>query len=215
MSKNSKAKRDKNKKTKQKKSNILKSKQPPRKIIASVDDIFDPKKLTTPKEINSDIQEFCSQISSHAPLFIPVTPEPWSRQSCCDLNVKEYIKLNGGEIVCGYKIWYHEPIYIEAERHAVWQKNGEYKEITFNCDGEDKILFIPDTKDKQSTLESNKMKIRWCKYASERDLIDQFEFFERTTPIQSMSNEQAWKTMITYDDWKQGKRMPSIITKKK
>jgi len=42
---------------------------------------------------------------------------------------------------CGYNIWYHRAKYIEAERHAIWEKDGEYTDLTFNADGEDRILF--------------------------------------------------------------------------
>ncbi|HYX29845.1 MAG TPA: hypothetical protein VE863_14995, partial [Pyrinomonadaceae bacterium] len=109
-----------------------------------IKNLFDPKKLTAPTEINDDIRSFCRSISDLETFFLDVEPEPWSRQSCCNLNVNEYIRSHGGKMICGYKIWYHKPIYIEAERHAVWEKDGTYKDISFNADGENRILFLPD-----------------------------------------------------------------------
>lgn len=211
MSINSKAKRDKKKKESQKKSNLSKNNRSSSKSIQSLDDIFDPAKLTTPQTINEDILKFCRKISDTSPTFIEITPELWSRQSCCDLNVHEYIKLNGGSIVCGYKLWYNDPVYIEGERHAVWYGDGEYRDITFNSDGEEKILFIPDIPEKQSSLELNERKIRWCKDEATRALISQHEFFERMTPFQNMSDTTAWNTMLTYENWKAGERMSSLV----
>ena len=46
---------------------------------------------------------------------------------------------------------------ITAEQWSVliklWEKDGEYKDLTFNSDGETKILFVPDVEEKQSDLE--------------------------------------------------------------
>jgi hypothetical protein len=53
------------------------------------------------------------------------------------------IQLHGGSMVLGYKIWYVPSLYIEAERHAVWHNpEGELVDITFNKDGEAKVLFL-------------------------------------------------------------------------
>jgi len=103
MSRNSKAKRDARKKVQPKQSPGEKI----RELEQSLNDLFNPKKLTTPIELNDDIRQFCLSVSPIEPFFIDVQPEPWSRQGCCDLNVKEYIKLNGGSLICGYRLWYH------------------------------------------------------------------------------------------------------------
>jgi hypothetical protein len=176
-----------------------------------IKNLFDPRKLTAPTEINDDLRSFCGSISDLEPFFLDVEPEPWSRQSCCDLNVKEYIKIHGGKVICGYKIWYHRPIYIEAERHAVWEKDGTYKDISFNADGENRILFLPDVSEKQNALESNRHRFRWGKDAETRQLIDIQEYSERFVRVHKLSDEEAWNTMLTYEDWKKGQRMRSLI----
>jgi hypothetical protein len=179
--------------------------------IRGIKNLFDPKKLTAPTEINDDIRSFCASISDFEPFFLDVEPEPWSRQSCCNLNVNEYIKSHGGKMICGYKIWYHRPIYIEAERHAVWEKDGTYKDITFNADGENRILFLPDVSEKQDTLESNGHRFRWGRDAATRQLIEIKEYDERFVQVHQLSDEMAWNTMLTYEDWKNGQRMRSLI----
>ena len=212
MSRNSKQKRDKKKKA-QKKAMAFKEpkfRADPIAFKREIDKIFDPEKLTTPIELNDDIKKFCSEISNAEPIFIDVTPEPWSRQSCCDMNVKKYIEDHGGQIVCGYKVWYHDPIYIEGERHAVWFKDGEYKDISFNADGEKTVLFLPDVPEKQEELEQNRDKIRWCKTPKVKELIKIQEYNESMALTFRHSNEEAWAKMLTYEDWCKGQRMDTI-----
>ncbi|EGR0935570.1 hypothetical protein EIB86_23745 [Vibrio parahaemolyticus] len=172
-----------------------------------INKLFAPELLTTPKEIDSNVVEFCKGISEAEPIFLDVTPEDWCRELCCDLNVIEYIKLNGGRILCGYKIWYHEPSYIEAERHAVWESDtGDIRDITFNSGGEERIVFIADIKENQDSLDKNKQKIRCGLTDNARELISFHEQIEAFSPVPNkMSNEDAWSRMMTYAEWKAGK----------
>ncbi|WP_419771419.1 MAG: hypothetical protein ACNI3C_06400 [Candidatus Marinarcus sp.] len=207
-------KRDKKKKAEKKIQNNLKNNQTKEltqiEIQNGLKKLFDPLKLIAPKTINHDIKTFCKTISDFDPFFIHIEPEPWCRQSCCDLNIQEYIKLNGGQIVCGYKIWYNKPSYMEAERHAVWFSDGIYKDISFNADGEEDILFVPDVIEKQNTLEENKSRIRWGKDSKTKQLIKAQNNFEKIMPMQQMSNEESWNTMLTYEQWQNGQRMSNI-----
>lgn len=219
MSKNSKVKRDKKKKAQLKAARRNDSKPKinsfdPLTARRELEKLFNPCNLTTPNAIDENITTFCKKISDFEPFFLKSEPETWSRQSCCDLNVREYIKKNDGELIAGYKIWYHSPKYIEAERHAVWFKNGSYKDVSFNVDGEEKILFLPDNVEKQATLDGNKKKIRWGKDSKTKQLIDYQEKSESMMPIEQMDNDEAWRTMLTFEDWEKGSRMPNIIQKK-
>lgn len=213
MGQNSKAKRDK-KKLKAKnslKSNTQQISSNPIKLQQQIDALFDPTKLTTPKGINDDIRKFCRKISKNEPIFIAVTPEPWSRQSCCDSNVAEYIKHHGGKVVCGYKLWGHAPVYLEGERHAVWFKDGEFRDISFNADGETLILFVPDEEEKQKELESNDLRKRWGKDSVTKQLIKIVEQGERRMLKRTLSKEESWQKMLTYEQWLSGERMPSLF----
>jgi hypothetical protein len=215
MSRNSKAKRDKNKKA-QKKRNPAATTSNVRaldvfQVTKGLQNLFDPSKLTAPIELNDDIRAFCRTISDLEPFFLDVEPEPWSRQSCCNLNVQEYIKRHGGRMICGYKIWYHPPKYIEAERHAIWEKDGEYRDLAFNADGEDRILFLPDSVEKQSAMKLNNRRFRWGKDVLTRRLIEIQESSERGTLIKQVSDDIAWDTMLTYEAWQKGERMKNVI----
>jgi hypothetical protein len=208
------AKRDKKKKAEKKIQNNIKNSQAKElsqvEIQNGLQKLFDPLKLTAPKSINHDIKIFCKTISDFDPFFVHIEPEPWSRQSCCDLNIHEYIKINDGKIICGYKIWYNKPNYMEAERHAIWFKDGIYKDISFNSDGEENILFIPDILKNQNTLEENKSRIRWGKDTKTKQSIKAQENMEKMMPMQQMSNTESWNTMLTYEQWESGKRMSNI-----
>jgi hypothetical protein len=185
----------------------------PLKAQEELSKLFDPANLTTPTEVNEEIIKFCKTISNKEPFFIDSLPEPWSRQSCCDLNVKEFIKLNGGKIVCGYKIWYNKPNYIEAERHAIWEGDSDYRDVSFNSDGEKNILFLPDVEEQQNSLEQNKDKMRWGKDSKTKKLISLQNQAEEHASIRKMSDQEAWDTMLSYEDWLEGRRMPNIIQK--
>ena len=177
-----------------------------------IEKLFEPNKLTTPTEIDDNITAFCKAISDNEPVLLNVEPEDWSRQSCCDLNVQKYIEKHGGAILFGYKVWYNKPNYIEGERHAVWQaEDGTLKDVTFNADGEKEVLFIPDKSEMQTSLEANKQKIRWGGTPKVKSLIGFHEQAESKIPMQKMADDVAWATAITYEQWLDGNRMPSMI----
>ncbi|WP_162286890.1 hypothetical protein [Pantoea stewartii] len=163
--------------------------------------------LTTPENIDQYVASFCRSLSTENPVFIDVKPELWCKQSNCEMNVDKYIEQNGGEKVFGYKIWYIERKYIEAERHAVYRKDGVYRDVTFNTDGETIILFVPDSK--KITYDEKPLKTRHGLTQKTRLLAKQLDLQE--TGIQQMSQEDSWNTMPSYEDWLKGTRMPNLI----
>ncbi len=68
-----------------------------------LDKLVGENKLTIPIVITPFIEKCCSDISDEYPIFIDVTPEAWSRQSTCERNVEEYIRIHQGTKVFGYK----------------------------------------------------------------------------------------------------------------
>lgn len=179
-------------------------------IPGELERLFDPRKLTVPSKVTDDISRFCRTISSADPFFIDSTPEPWSRQSCCEQNVEEYIKVHGGEALFGYKIWANPPLYIEAERHAIWKSGDKTRDVSFNSDGEEVILFLPDDLSRQGSLDDNKPRYRWGKDANTKTLIAVQESSELS--IQRMTKEQSWNAMLTFEQWKSGRRMSNLIS---
>lgn len=59
------------------------------------------KNLTTPAEITPSLIDFCKKLSPEDPVFLSCEPALWSRQSCCDLNVEEFVRLHGGSPIFG------------------------------------------------------------------------------------------------------------------
>lgn len=215
MSRNSKLKRDKKKAAEQKaarrKAATSVNFDNPKVVQRELEKLFDPSRLTTPREINDDLLEFCATISDSPPFFIESRPEAWSRQACCERNVHEYIRVNGGEVVCGYRIWYHEPHYIEAERHAIWRDGEEVRDVTFGADGETRFLFVPDVPARQLRLDDNALRIRWSKDYQTKRLVKIQEEIEAHMVVERMSEDESWNTMPSYEEWLAGKRMPSLV----
>ncbi|SOE97622.1 hypothetical protein SAMN05414139_10767 [Burkholderia sp. D7] len=118
--------------------------QEAREIDARCGVLFDG--ITTPSSINDQVVRFARTLSAASPSYLDCRPEAWSRQSCCEMNVDRYIEDHGGRKVCGYRIWYNEPLYIEGERHVVWTDGGEVRDVSFVDTGETRILFVPDDK---------------------------------------------------------------------
>lgn len=163
--------------------------------------------LTTPTEINDQVLQFSRLLSSNGPVFLECQPEFWSRQSCCDINVEKYIEQHGGRALCGYRIWYNGPIYIEGERHVVWTNGEITRDVSFVDTGETRILFVPD----ELGFSEAPGKVRFAFNDVDKALLAQFEVMERAVPMVKASAQEAWETMPTYEQWLGGKRMPNVI----
>ncbi|AUG08510.1 hypothetical protein [Pseudomonas sp. S09G 359] len=201
MGQNSKVKRDARKKKEKKQQLRPKAVHQPAISFADVmmgsGVLFDT--LDTPSDINQHVIEFCRSISSEAPFFIDSEPEPWSRAGCCDLNVAEYARLNGGRIVCGYRIWYNGSFYIEAERHAIWTDGTSFRDVSFIEDGTVRVLFLPDLLEKQQDLAMNLLKIRKTFDERYEPLVKYHRSMDRPAP--TVSAEVAWSISPTYEQF--------------
>lgn len=163
--------------------------------------------LTTPTQINEQVEQFAQTLSDQPPMFLDCRPEPWSRQSCCDANVAKYIESHGGRMLCGYRIWYNEPLYIEGERHAVWTDGEEILDVSFVDTGETTILFLPDG----YGFDDAPPKVRFAFDESDKETLAQFETVERAMPVSRLAPQAAWDTMLTYEQWLIGERMPNMF----
>ncbi len=103
---------------------------------------------TTPKKITKEIEQLCQQLDpSQEACFVPVKPPPYCRLLDCFFNVPEKIKRDGGQMQIGWTIWEMQNVLVEAEFHAVWKSpDGHLVDITPKQDGENIILFHPDSK---------------------------------------------------------------------
>ncbi len=104
--------------------------------------------VTTPKEINQDILDFCKEIDTTTkPVFLKLFPVEGYVSGECYGNVENHIKKHGGKVQYGWVIWEDLHTLLDAEFHAVWVSGeGEYIDVTPKADGEQDILFLPDSK---------------------------------------------------------------------
>nr|WP_280971295.1 hypothetical protein [Cupriavidus gilardii]WDE72555.1 hypothetical protein [Cupriavidus gilardii] len=163
--------------------------------------------LTTPAEIDQKVLEFAQHLGGGKPTFLECQPEPWSRQSCCNMNVAEFIRLNGGHMLCGYRVWYAEPRYIEGERHAVWTDGTTIRDVSFADTGEARIVFIPD----ERAFDAAPAKVRLAFSEADKRALVAYEQLAALVPISKMPDHQAWATFPTYERWLGGERMPNLI----
>ena len=105
-------------------------------------------KATTPATLNKDVIGLCAVIdATQTPSFVPVTPQRGCLPNECYENVRMHVEKNGGRIQHGWQIWEIPGIFIEGEFHAVWMNpDGKMIDITPKDDGEQQIVFLPDSK---------------------------------------------------------------------
>jgi hypothetical protein len=175
-------------------------------IMKQADPLF--ANLTTPLTVTAEVLQFTRVLNENSPIYLDCCPEPWSRQNCCEANVVRFIEAHGGKMLCGYRIWFNEPRYIEGERHAVWTDGKEVRDVSFVDTGEPRILFLPD----QLAFEGAPKRVRFAFNDVDKKVLAQYEEIERILmPIQTMPAEQAWEVFPTYVQWQQGARVPNVI----
>lgn len=216
MSTKSKAKRDRKRKEEQRKRN--QASPSPQRHVGWEDvprltkQMFEP--LTTPEELTEQVLTFAAELGTDTPVYLGCQPELWSRQSMCNMNVVKFIELHGGEMLCGYRVWYTHPIYIEGERHAVWIKDGEIRDVSFSDTGETRILFFPDAHSPtvaRKAFNDAPKKIRRAFSATHQRALKLHEEWESSQFTREMPDAQAWSTMLTYEQWLSGQRMKNLI----
>lgn len=158
--------------------------------------------LTTPASIDERVLQFASQLSHQPPQVLACEPELWSRESCCDLNVQKYMEEHGGSMLCGYRIWYTAPRYIEGERHAVWTDGVTIRDVSFSVSGETQTVFVPDdlgfdaAPEKVRHVFEEGDKAALVAYEKMADTMSQF--------MPKPSASQSWRQARTYETWLAG-----------
>ncbi|MCA2007951.1 hypothetical protein [Tritonibacter mobilis] len=100
---------------------------------------------TTPSKITPTIERLCAEINANeSPIFVPVKPDLEAISSECFHNVSKKVERDGGSILYGWNLWEWSRVFVEAEHHAVWVKDGELTDVTPKQNRERKILFLPD-----------------------------------------------------------------------
>lgn len=124
-----------------------------------------------PPSITDEVKKFCAEISSDSPLYLEIQKEENALIEECFPNVQRKVEQNGGKIVYGWKIWIIPNMFIEAEFHSVWEsEHGNLVDITPNRSGEDKILFLRDSRMEYCDKQVNNIR----KNLSNNRLIDDY-----------------------------------------
>lgn len=99
-------------------------------------------------------------------------------------------------------------LYIEAERHAVWlNPEGELTDITFNKDGETKILFLPVPKlttvsARAETKPREAFHPRVAKFIESQILVEKMKSqFSRVD-----NTWEGWERAISFESWLQSRK---------
>jgi hypothetical protein len=108
-------------------------------------DLFKKSYTTAPQELSPAVLEFCASINTNnKPSYVAVQPDNEAQPSECFNNVASKVDRDGGSLVYGWLIWEWPRVFVEAEHHAVWEKDGVLLDITPPINGETRILFLPD-----------------------------------------------------------------------
>lgn len=98
----------------------------------------------TPRRITPEILDFCATLDAGAsPVYMPVTPEPFSLIAKCYMNVIKACELAGGTPHLGWLIWEMPGVFLTAEHHAVVEREGLLHDFTPQGHGEARVLFLP------------------------------------------------------------------------
>nr|WP_237681720.1 hypothetical protein [Agrobacterium vitis] len=156
-------------------------------------DLFKKSYTTSPNEISPAVVEFCAGINADArPSYVAVQPDGDAQPSECFNNVSAKVDRDGGSFVYGWLIWEWPRVFIEAEHHAVWEKDGVLIDITPPINGETRILFLPDpvrTYDFVGRKRLINIKKSLGRFASVSDWIRAADTLQRTIERHSVGNQ--------------------------
>lgn len=108
-------------------------------------EIFRKTFTTSPRIISQPIRSLCRYLNRELdPIWVTVRPSPDAIVSECFNNVAAKVKNEGGSLLFGWTIWEWSRVFIEAEHHAIWVREGVPVDITPPVSGEDRVLFLPD-----------------------------------------------------------------------
>jgi hypothetical protein len=120
-----------------------------------------------PRLIASHVLRFCESFVSCPkpdPIYVPIEPDDQAKQDSCFPNVEQHVRANGGACVVGWAIWEWNPIFIEAEFHAIWRApDGRLSDITPKMKRMPRILFLEDHNRQVSQGQVNNKRRSLCR----------------------------------------------------
>jgi hypothetical protein len=115
--------------------------------------------------------------------------------------------MHGGRMLCGYRIWYTHPRYIEGERHAVWTDGEIVRDVSFVDTGETRVAFVPDDRG----FDDAPSKMRLAFDEADIQALAAYESLMSLMPTTKMRGGKAWDTMLSYEAWLAGNRMSNLV----
>ncbi|MGN4155908.1 hypothetical protein ACS0Y3_36810, partial [Burkholderia gladioli] len=106
----------------------------------------------------------------------------------------------------GYRIWYNPELYIEGERHVVWTDMTRIRDVSFVSSGERRTVFVPDG----TKFDERPRKVRHAFALADQRLLAQIDVLENETTYNRLDPKVAWETMLSYEQWLAGERMPDV-----
>ncbi len=116
-----------------------------------------------PKEFHAGILKLCKRIGTGtSPMFVPVSPEPYTKANECFANVQKKIARDGGEPQHGWIIWEAPKTLVEGEFHCTWRSPaGRLLCVSAREDNEDVLAFLPDHSRRFSGVPVAHISIAW------------------------------------------------------
>lgn len=146
--------------------------------------------------MSEDIYSFCKSIAPESePLFLDIKPRRASKKQECFENVDSAILGEGGSVMYGWAIWEWPKVLIEAEHHAVWNRDGELVDVTPQ-DDDSSILFLPD---ETATFD----RVNWIRRRNIKKVIQRSQsmrdFLAAQERIQDIRDASSSGRMVTLD----------------
>ena len=171
--------------------------------------IFKKNFTTYPRRISPEILLLCHEINPDAEiLVVPVKPVTGAIPSECFYNVTERVKREGGNVVYGWTIWEWSRVFIEAEHHAVWEKDGELFDITPKKNRERKIVFLPDPS-ADYDFEDNRRRINIKRSLGNFSSVD--KWIDATNAFQQAVEDNSVGRLAHFDERDMGAHQQAIL----
>ena len=103
--------------------------------------------MTSPNLDAAHVVTFCSEISPEIPVLVPIRPFPGAEPLNCHNNV-DLVKHAGnpGKPIYGWHLTEWPGVFIEAERHTIWEDDRGYSDPSPHLTFREFIAFLPDPK---------------------------------------------------------------------
>ena len=98
-----------------------------------------------PAAVTKPVATLCDRISpGQTPLYVSFAQQGGTKPHMCFENVRTIAAKLGGHAEYGWLIWEWKDNYLEAEHHAVWNRDGKLVDVTPQSPSRARVLFLPE-----------------------------------------------------------------------